>query len=175
MIFTSWRHPEQKNDSRIPIDQKIKQLFGDSYKLVLYIIRQLFASVSVISGGYLPSRSPLFTSTSANIVNYFGKALRENYIKIRIQVLCYSRNSSLLHWDAVIVRQRLLEFQDQSKLRLNRGDWANTHSLSRLAKGMIFTFEKPYDGWGMAICKSVPHNFGQDFQMRLGPIWPLTR
>ena len=54
---------------------------GIAIKLVLYILKQLFAPVSVSSGGYLPKRlgkyPPLFTDTEANnIVTYdFGRLL----------------------------------------------------------------------------------------------------
>ena len=36
---------------------KISNYLGIAIKLVLYIVKQLFASVSVTSGGYLPRRS----------------------------------------------------------------------------------------------------------------------
>ena len=53
--------------------RKWNRYLGIAIKLVLYILKQLFASVSVNSDGDLPRRSdsvlkypPLFTSTSAN-------------------------------------------------------------------------------------------------------------
>ena len=56
----------------LPHFSEKKELFGAGYPLVWYILKQLFTSVSVNSGGYLPRRfaarqihmySPLFTST----------------------------------------------------------------------------------------------------------------
>ena len=51
--------------------RKWSNLLGIAIKLVLYILKQLFASVSVISGGYLPRRSG-----SVNIHRYSPPLLR---------------------------------------------------------------------------------------------------
>ena len=51
VLYTSWRLPEEKmaRDTHF-----IRKYLGIGIKLVLYILKQLFASVSVNSGGYLP-------------------------------------------------------------------------------------------------------------------------
>ena len=54
---------------------KYSSYLGTAIKLVLYILKQLFASVSVNSGGYLPRRSG-----SVNI-NRYSPPLRRIIVK----------------------------------------------------------------------------------------------
>ena len=56
-----------------PCHQKIKYYLGIANKLVLYILKQLFASVSVNNGGYLPCRSGSVNITA--IYLHFGESL----------------------------------------------------------------------------------------------------
>ena len=64
---------------------KYSSYLGTAIKLVLYILKQLFASVSVTSGGYLPRRSG-----SVNIHRYSPPLLR-------IIVNCLGLVEQLLH------------------------------------------------------------------------------
>ena len=57
VLFTSWRFPEKKMAREPHFVVKYSSYLGTAIKLVLYILKQLFASVSVNSGGYLPCRS----------------------------------------------------------------------------------------------------------------------
>ena len=57
---------------------KYSSYLGTAIKLVLYILKQLFASVSVNSGGYLPRRSG-----SANIHGY-SPPLRRIIVNYRL-------------------------------------------------------------------------------------------
>ena len=57
LLFTSWRFPEKKMAREPHFGVKYSSCLGTAIKLVLYILKQLFASVSVNSGGYLPRRS----------------------------------------------------------------------------------------------------------------------
>ena len=54
---------------------KYSSYLGTAIKLVLYILKQLFASVSVNSGGYLPRRSG-----SVNI-HHYSPPLRRIIVK----------------------------------------------------------------------------------------------
>ena len=56
-LFTSWRFPEKEMAREPHFVVKYSSYLGTAIKLVLYILKQLFASVSVNSGGYLPRRS----------------------------------------------------------------------------------------------------------------------
>ena len=56
VLFTSWRFPEKKMEREPHFVVKYSSYLGTAIKLVLHILKQLFASVSVNSGGYLPSR-----------------------------------------------------------------------------------------------------------------------
>ena len=57
VLFTSWRFPEKKMAREPHFLVKYSSYLGTAIKLVLYILKQLFASVSVSSGGYLSRRS----------------------------------------------------------------------------------------------------------------------
>ena len=54
VLFTSWQFPEKKMMCEPHFVVKYSSYLGTAIKLVLYILKQLFASVSVNSGGYLP-------------------------------------------------------------------------------------------------------------------------
>ena len=69
--------------------RKWSNLLGIAIKLVLYILKQLFASVSVTSGGYLPRRSG-----SVNIHHYSPPLLR---------IIVNHHESRYLHWNRAAI------------------------------------------------------------------------
>ena len=82
-----------KNAARDPFHQKISNSLGIAIKFVLYTLKQLFASVSVNSGGYLPRRSG-----SVNI-HHYSPPLRRIIVKYCFSIIIqhkFNSNSQLL-------------------------------------------------------------------------------
>ena len=91
VLFTSWRFPEKKMAREPHFVVKYSSYLGTAIKLVLYILKQLFASVSVNSGGYLPRRSG-----SVNIHRYSPPLLRI-IVKYCCDIECSCRTEYCQH------------------------------------------------------------------------------